>query len=241
MSDAPGPSPAPAKESRWEDLIDAFISPVELFRRRTDGKFGHGLLALIILLVVVFFATRSAIQPIMDAEFQRQMANRPNLTPEQLEAGRRIAGTFAPVFVVVGIPITIFVLAAVVWLVARIVGGAARLNYAQAATITTFAYFPKVLDYISGGVQALLMDESKLNSRFSVSLGAARFFNPDSSSHALVALLGRLDLFTLWITVLIAVGIKQMARTTTGQAVAAGALVWLIGALPTLYQALRAG
>jgi hypothetical protein len=74
-----------------------------------------------------------------------------------------------------------------------------------------------------------------------VSLGLGRLLDPSKTSGTVLALLGRVDLFTLWITVLVAVGLKQMTRITSGQAIAGAALVWLIGALPTLLQALRAG
>ncbi|HEV8598635.1 MAG TPA: YIP1 family protein [Gemmatimonadales bacterium] len=241
MSDSPTAPAAPAASgsSRWEDFIDVFIAPAELFRRRSDGKFGFALVVLIVLIAVIFLATRSAMQPILDAEFQRVMASRPNVTPEQLEMGRKFSSSFAPIVVVVTLPITIFVLGAVVWLGGRMVGG--RLSYAQGATIATFAYFPRIVEYISSGVQALLMDEAKLVSRFSVSLGIGRLLDPESTNAALLALLGRLDLFTLWITALVAVGLKQMTGITTGKAVAAAGLVWLIGALPVLLQAFRAG
>jgi energy-converting hydrogenase Eha subunit A len=47
--------------------------------------------------------------------------------------------------------------------------------------------------------------------------------------------------FTIWVTALIAIGIKIMARATTAQAVGGAVLVWLVGALPALLQALRGG
>ncbi len=233
------PASASVTSSRWEDFIDVFIAPVQLFRRRSDGRFGHGLVVLIVVIGVVFFLTRNAMQPILDAEFRRGMAGNPRMTPEQLETARRIAANFAPVSVIVIMLIATFVLGAVIWLVARMVGG--RINYAQGATIATFAYFPRALETIANGAQALLMDEGKLTSRFSVSLGLGRLLDPTTTSGPLLAVLGRVDLFTLWITVLVAVGLKQMTRITTGQAIAGAALVWLIGAIPTLVQALRAG
>lgn len=228
----------PPSGSRWEDLLDVFISPVELFRRRSDGKFGFALLMLLVLSAVVFFATRSAMQPIMDAEFQRGMASRPGMTPEAMETARKFATNLAPLFILIGIPIGVFILGAVIWLAARLVGG--RIGYAQGATIATFAFFPRILEGIAGGVQALLMDEGGLTSRLSVSLGVGRFLDQQTTGAVPLAFLGRIDLFTLWATVLVAVGIKQMGRTGTGQAVAAAALVWLVGCLPVLLQALRA-
>src|SRR5207244_1178702 len=101
------------------------------------------------------------------------------------------------------IPVTAFLLGAVVWTVARAVGG--RVRYAQGATIATFSFFPHVMESVVGGVQALLMDESQLTSRYSVSVGLGRIFDPATTNPILMALLGRIELFTLWSTVLVAV------------------------------------
>lgn len=226
-----------ATPSRWDDYLDVFVSPSRLFERRSDGKFGHAMLVFIIAAAVLYFATRTAMQPIMDAEFERGMAANPNLTPEQMEAGRKFAGIAGGIFVVVGTPILMLLLGGVIWIATRVVGKS--VNYAQGATIATFAMFPRLVDSVVSAVQALLMDEASLNSRYKVSLGIGRFLNPDNG--VLLALVGRLDVFTIWVTVLIAIGIKVMTKATAGQAVASAVLVWLVGALPMLLQALRAG
>lgn len=223
-----------ATPSRWDDYLDVFVSPGRLFERRSDGKFGHAMLVFIIAAAVLYFATRTAMQPIMNAEFERGMAANPNLTPEQMEAGRKFAGIAGAIFVLVGTPILMLVLGLVIWIAARVVGKS--LSYAQGATIATFAMFPRLVDAVVNAVQALLMDEASLTSRYKVSLGVGRFLDPDNAM--LLALVGRLDVFTLWITALIAIGIKVMTKASTGQAVAAAALVWLVGALPALLQAI---
>ena len=226
-----------ATPSRWDDYLDVFVSPSRLFERRSDGKFGQAMLVFVIAATGIYFATRTAMQPIMDAEFTRGMAANPNLTPEQMETARKFAGIAASIFSVVGWPIMILLVGAVICLAVMLVGK--RLTYSQGATIATFAMFPRLVDSVVSAVQALLMDESSLNSRFKVSLGVGRFLDPDSG--VLIALAGRLDLFTLWITILIGIGIKVMTKATTGQAVAAAAFVWLVGAFPALLGALRAG
>ena len=226
-----------ATPSRWDDYLDVFVSPSRLFERRSDGKFGQAMLVFIIAAAVLYFATRTAMQPIMDAEFERGMAANPNLTPEQMEAGRKFAGIAGGIFVVVGTPILMLLLGGVIWIAAKVVGKS--LSYAQGATIATFAMFPRLVDSVVSAVQALLMDEASLNSRYKVSLGIGRFLNPDNG--VLLALVGRLDVFTIWVTALIAIGIKVMTKATAGQAVAAAVLVWLVGSLPMLLQALRAG
>jgi hypothetical protein len=178
-------------------------------------------------------------EPIMNAEFERGMAANPNLTPEQMEAGRKFAGIAGGIFVLVGTPIMMLLLGGIIWIVARVVGKA--LSYAQGATIATFAMFPRLVESVVSAVQALLMDEQNLNSRYKVSLGLGRFFDPATANPVVLALLGRIDVFTIWVTVLIAIGIKVMGRATTGQAVLGAALVWLVGSIPMLIQALRGG
>ena len=66
--------PSPGKASLWEDFVDIFYAPSSVFARRSDGKFGLPLLLLIVVGVVLFFLTKNAMQPIMDAEFARQSA-----------------------------------------------------------------------------------------------------------------------------------------------------------------------
>jgi len=226
-----------------DDYMDVFIAPMELFRRRADGRFGQALLVLVVLIGVLYFATRTAMEPIMDAEWQRGIAAmakaNPSVTAEQMESGRKMAGTFGAVFIIGGTPIMVLLLGVAVWVAARIVGGA--VSYAQGTTIATFAMFPKLLDSVSGALQALFMDEQTLNSRFSVSLGVGRFFDADTASATLLAIVGRVDLFTIWTTVLVALGLKVMAKASTAQAAAAAAIVWIVGGLPTVVQALRAG
>ena len=228
-----------ATPSRWDDYLDVYVAPGRLFERRSDGKFGHAMLVFVIAAAVLYFATRTAMEPIMSAEFERGMAANPNLTPEQMEAGRKFAGIAGGIFVLVGTPIMMLLLGGIIWIVSRVLGR--PLGYSQGAAIATFAMFPRLVESVVSAVQALLMDEQDLNSRYKVSLGVGRFLDHETANPVVLALLGRIDVFTLWVTILIAIGIKVMGRTSTGQAVAGAALVWLVGAIPMLLQALRGG
>jgi hypothetical protein len=49
----------------------------------------------------------------------------------------------------------------------------------------------------------------------------------------------RVDLFTIWITVLLAIGLRVTGRVSGAQAAGVAALVWLVGALPGVLGALR--
>ena len=231
-------SAPPPAASLWEDFIDVFISPAELFRRRRDGRFGHAILALVLVTAVIFFTTREAMEPIFEAEFQRGMAAQPGFTPEQVEAARTWGRNLAPVMVLVGLPIACLLLGLVVWAVARFFG--TGMGYQRGAAIASFAMFPRLIEGVTNAAQALLMDQGKLTSLHSLKLGASRFLDPSQSNGIVLALLGRIDLFTLWVTALIAVGIREMTSLGTARAALAAALVWVVGAIPALMQGLSA-
>ncbi len=218
-----------------EDFIDVFVSPAELFRRRADGKFGLALVLLVIATAVLYFLTKGAMDPLYEAEFARNMPSQ-NLPPEQLETARRMAGIFGGIAVIVITPIAVLILGAVVMLVGRGVG--ARISYAQGATIATFAAFPRLLGFVAGGIQALLMDPASLTSMSRVSLGLARFLDPATTSGAIMALGMRFELFTLWATLLIGIGLREMGRIAGGSAMGAAVIVWILGAVPTVLGAM---
>jgi hypothetical protein len=55
----------------------------------------------------------------------------------------------------------------------------------------------------------------------------------------LLALLGRVDVFTIWVTVLLAIGLSVTGRISRSKAAIAAGIVWLVGALPGVLQATR--
>jgi hypothetical protein len=227
--------------STWEDYVDVFFSPATLFARRSDSRYGVAFLVFWVLMVGLFFASRSAMQPIFDAEFSRQMAQvaqaRPDLKPEQLEASRKFGSVLVTIGGVVG-PAVLLLLMGVITAVSGAVVKAG-ISFRRAMTIGVFAAFPRIVEQITNAIQLLVLPESDLKSRFSLSLGPARFLDPNHTSVGVLGLLGRIDLYTLWVTVLIAVGLKVLGKLSVGRAVAAGAVAWLVGALPTLYTFLR--
>jgi ABC-type transport system involved in cytochrome c biogenesis permease component len=56
----------------------------------------------------------------------------------------------------------------------------------------------------------------------------------------MIALASRVDLFTIWITVLLAIGLHVVGKIPKQQAGIAAGITWLVGALPAVLGALRA-
>jgi hypothetical protein len=113
----------------------------------------------------------------------------------------------------------------------------AKETLTQATMVAAFAFMPRIIEGLVVAVQGLLLDPSSFTGRWRVSLGVGRFLDPDATSPALLALVGRLDVFTIWVTVLLAIGLAVTGRIPRVRAAMAAALVWLLGALPLLLQA----
>ena len=243
MSDVT-PPPAPPTTPLWEDFVDIFISPSAVFeRRREDPTFLLPLVVVTLAVGLIMFLTRDLSAPIFDAEFARGMAmaqrQNPNLTPEQMEAGKgfaRAMGTFGGFII---IPIAICLVGIITWIAAKAIQ--AKVSFAQAMMIGAFAYVPKIVGSIIGAVQLALMDPASLTSQFAVHVGPARFFSYDTASMLTLTVLGRLEFFTLWSTVLIAIGLKAVGKLDWTKAAIGGALVWVIASLYPLYGAMKAG
>jgi len=227
----------------WEDFVDIFYAPSSVFARRSEGKFGMPLLFLVLVGTVLFFLTKNATQPIMDAEFARRSADmlrkNPNLTAEQLSSGRGFFEMFSPIFFAVGITLSILGTGLVLWAVGKLFD--AKESVAAAIMIATYAEVPRLVQILTNAAQGLVMSPEKLNSMNAVGFSLARFMDPDNASQVLIALASRVDLFTIWITVLLAIGLHVVGKIPKQQAAIVAAITWAVGALPALFGALRAG
>ena len=230
--------------SVWEDLLEIFYAPTAVFeRRRETPAFGLALIVFVVLAVGLSFAFRDLMEPIFDVEFKRGMAQamkaNPQITPEMMEKGRDFAKKFLLVAVGFYGLLTPLLLGIILWFVGKLMDSKAEVG--QLLMVSTYAMFPRVLESILGAVQMLVLPEGSVRSRYSLTLGVGRFLDPDSTSPLLLALVGRIDVFTLWVTALLGIGLAVMGRIPKSRAFVAAALMWVIGAIPAIWGAVRAG
>jgi hypothetical protein len=234
--------PSPAKVGLWEDFVDIFYTPSSVFARRSDGKFGLALLFLAIVILVLIFLTKGAMAPVMDAEFARQtaaaMRKDPRITEEQMAAGRRFFEMAGPVIFTVIITISALGTGLIVWLVGKLFD--AKESLAAAMMIATYSEVPRVVQILTNAAQGLVMSPEKLTGINAVGFSLARFMDPDGSP-GLLALAGRVDLFTIWVTVLLAIGLHVVGKIPKQQAAFAAAITWVVGGLFPVFQAFRQG
>jgi hypothetical protein len=194
-----------------------------------------------LLMGAVYFMISGAMQPIMDAEFNRQaaavMRKNPQFNPEAMERFRHIVARIGQVATFVTMPIIIAMIGTTLWLVGKLFD--ARQTFKAAMIVAAYACVPKVIEAVLNGVQALMLDPAQLNGPFRLSLGVGRFIDPDTASPMLLALVGRMNVFTIWVTILLAIGLSVTGKIPRQRAAIAAAIVWILGALPMIFQALR--
>src|SRR4051812_46587607 len=149
--------PAPTKASLWEDFVDIFYTPSSVFARRASGEWGKPLIFLVIGATILFFLTKNAMAPIMDAEFARQsaaaMRKNPSLTAEQLASGRKFFETLGPVFFAVILTLSVLLAGLALWLVGKLFD--AKESVAAALMIAVYSEVPRIAQILVQAAQAL--------------------------------------------------------------------------------------
>jgi len=238
-TDDAGPGDAPraaeSKASRWEDFIDIFYAPSAVFARRASSGFLLPMVVVTVLSGALYIMNSGVWSYVMDAEMSRTLARQSQqVTEEQMQGIRRFSETMAKVGSFVFVPVGIFLTGLMLWVCGKFVD--AKQTLRQATMVAAFAFLPRVIEAVAVAVQGLVLDPSTIDGRWRVSLGVGRFFDPDTTSPALLAFLGRIDVFTIWVTVLLAIGLAVTGKIPRARAAVAAAIVWLLGAVPLLLQ-----
>ncbi len=226
----------------WEDFIDIFYAPSAVFRRRETGNVFIPLAVITILCGVLFYLNSGALQPMFDAEFDRQMATamrqNPNIPPEAVDRMRGFALRIQQVAMFIFMPIAIFGVGVTTWLAGKLVD--ATQTFRAALVVAAYAYAPRIVDSVLHGVQGLFLDPEAVGrpvppvirgrplpgSRYGFA-AVAGYRGPSRSDHDLDH---RARL--------------QSASAVTGRiplrrAAIAAAIVWFVGGLPLIIPALR--
>jgi hypothetical protein len=236
----PNVAVSPATTSLWEDFVDIFFSPASVFRRRERASWIIPLLIVTALVVIISLASRGVMQPVIDAEFERTadaLRKNPQVTEDAIARARSVSEFVRIWGPLVLTPVAVIIVGFMTWLVAKLVDAKQTLN--AALVVATYAFIPRVVQAIVSSVEAMLMSPDQLTSVVKLSLSPARFMNPDTANPLTLQLLNRFDLFTIWVTVLLAIGVYTTGRVTKQRAAIAGVLFWIVGAIPAVLGALQ--
>ncbi len=227
------PTIAPKPTSFWEDLIDIFYAPRDVYRRRAVASPWPPFLFVVIALAVITMATYPAISPAFDGDSARAMtklmATNKQMTQEMADKAHDYQAIGIRYFSGVFGAAAILFVGFFTWILGLLYG--AKLKFSAAMLITSYAYLPRVLGAVILGLQGLLMDPTKLTSMSQLSLSPARFLDPETTSPILMAVMSRLDITTLWETALLAIGVAVIGKLSRGRAFAFALTILIVGSL----------
>lgn len=239
---APSLESQPAKLNEFSRLLGVFFEPKRTFEDIAERP--RWLVPMLILIassiaLIYLFSTHVGWEPYL----HRVMDNNPRiqrLDPQQrqqlINTQLRLAPTITYVAAVLGTPISLLVVAGIAMGIIRGLLGV-PIRFAQAFAAITYAWMPRVI-YAGLSIVVLFLknpDDFDIQNSFASNPGA--FVDPEKSSRFLYSLAGSLDLFTLWVMLLMAVGLKAAGgkRLSFGGALFSVALPWAV------YVLIRAG
>lgn len=219
-----------------EDFIDIFYAPASVYARRIASSFWVHFLIVAVIFGAFAYANRAVFEQIFVVEYERgaaeAMRENPQLTAQSMEQGRNFMMGIMGFLQYLGVPLAILLTSIVVWISARIVG--AKISYGQSAMIMTLAYVPRIVQQLLVTIQSLLIDVGTITSMHTLSFSPARFMDPGTTDRLLMNIVGRFDLFTIWVTILIGIGIAVMGKVPRSKAAIAAVIVFVVGSLPML-------
>jgi len=215
MSTDPMPIPAPdaqpvAKVSPFGRIIGVLFSPKATFEdivRKPSCLLPLILLAVLGLIAAVGINQKMNWRDYISQQIEKSPAAA-QLSSEQkeqrIEAGAKIAPISAYAFGVPAPVIVVLVIALIMWGAYNLLAGAG-LNYKTSLAIVSHAFVPAMVGNILFFIVLFLKPYGTLDLENPVATNVAAFL-PEDSAKWLVALTKNLDIFILWMTLLIAIG-----------------------------------
>jgi hypothetical protein len=221
--------------SRWEDLVDVFFAPSDLFKRRATESWLKPFLLLTVLAIVLYYV----FLPINALVWQAAMLENapPGADTESIQKSAQFMKYLGGIFVPIGYAFVILFTALGLKFASSLLEPAAK--WGESFTIATYSTFVVIPQQIIGALLVFLKSRSGAVELKDASFGALRFTeHPDAVTRAV---LGRLDIFPIWSAVLCAIGLVVIVRMPRARAIATAAIGWLVVALPGLAMAALSG
>ena len=218
---------ATEKTSRWEDIIDVFVSPKELFDRRRDDAWWKPYLIVAGIGVVLYYALINVNAQIMEAAMMQNMPE--GADPAQMQQTANITKWLGGIGVPFGYLFVVALTALGLKLGSWMVEPPAR--WGQVFTIAAYSLFVTIPQQLITAVLVMIKGKSGDVTMQDMSFGVMRFMDPETNK-VMAALLGRLDLFAIWAAVITAIGLMVVVGMPRNRAILAAAVGWIIVAIP---------
>lgn len=231
--------PQEKKASLWEDIIDVFIAPADLYRRRARDSWVKPWIVVSVISAALYYVFLPATKAIANAAMQEAMAKRG--VTEVPASAQGIANTFqllGGIIVPIGLVIGILLLGFLIWLVAKVAGNGP--TYKQSMLIVAWSTVVGIIQQVLMGVLIIMKNNSgdAISPTRDVSFGVVRFLQPDAVPAVIIPLLNRLDIFAIWQALLWLVALKVICKWSTGKATVVAFASWILVAIPMMIWAM---
>ena len=234
MSEPIAPSAPATGESDMstaETLTGIFFEPSRTFEAlRVRPRFlvaGLILLALACIVTVVLY-TRVDMGQLIRERMERS-PNAAQQTEQQKEMGARIGKTFGMFVVPASVPIAIAAGSALYLLGVLVFGGS--ITYKKSLSVWTYSWLPpSILGALLAIIILFVKDPESIDPEKMVATNPGALFGPDSP-RVLVALLSQFDLLRFFGLYLAALGLRKVAKLSSGQAWGVVLSLWFLGLL----------
>jgi hypothetical protein len=224
-----GPAPAP-RLTAVQRLWTAFTSPGQVF---ADIAIKPSWVLCLVLMALLAVALQLVVLPHLDNEatLRERLGERAEgISDEQIERmveqGEKFA-RFAPIIGLVVSPIAFAIMAAIFFVLLKIVGS--DVDYLRTFSTTLHAYWPASV--LASVLTAVLIQRVGLipQQEFTniVKSHPGAFLSPDAPAW-LSAAASTLSVFNIWIVVLLIIGFKVVGKVSTGRAAVAALVPWLV-------------
>ncbi len=232
MPDQPAPPPSLSEAGR---LAGIFWEPKPVFQDLAGLPRFLAPLIILTVLAVVYIGSFSRVVG-FERLIQRQLEASPRtaqLPPEQRERavqmGMRFAVPLTYAGAALGFTVSSLVIAAVLLGSVNLIGGA-KIRYPQAFSITCYSFLPSGLAHILAMVVLFLKDPADFDLQNPLPLNLGAFLDRHAVGGFVYSLAGSLDLFSIWVLLLLALGFSTAAtgRIPFGKALALIVLPWAV-------------
>src|SRR5229473_4425356 len=238
---APTPPPPAVEMSTPQTLTGIFFEPGRVFEAlRSRPRF---LIAGIILLVLTIGVTAALFQRVnMSAFIREKMEQSPrnaNMTPEQKEAGVKFGTIIAAVAFPASVPFWIAAGAALYLLGVMAFGG--TISYSRSVAVWVYSSLPPaVLGTLVAVLVLFLKAADTIDPEHLLITNPGAFMGPDTSK-VVTAFLSQFDVLRFYGLFLAAIGLRKVAKLSSGSAWGIVIGFWLIGAIFKIAGALISG
>lgn len=215
-------------DSAWGRLIAVLVSPIRTFQSIAERPTW---VVPLVVLVALTLAANAVVFPRVDmAEVIRDAteAQGQQLSDEQIEQFAGIQGKLAFGCAVLLPPIGYLVIALILMAAFNLLGG--EIKYPASFSVTLHSMMPWAVASVLTLPVALAQESIGFETLRTESILAANaaWLAPPDVGPVLLALLIRLDVFSLWALVLLALGFAAAAKVSRAKAAAVVAVLWLV-------------